>query len=180
MRIAEFRSLDSTNGDSSFYLFNWLSPSVNCQRSRAALTPQMVAFAGVFDGHDGATAAEYCSQGLLQHVLIETNASIAQRERASIGRCSEHSDALHTNSISLLEEGYVLAFHKAQEGFASNTAPPTFDDVKRSTRTRRRRRNSGFVRRLFAPKEDRPGGTTACVLSIVRKQHRSWRKLRHS
>jgi len=153
---------------SSFKLFSLSSP-VECQTSRAALTPQMVAFAGVFDGHDGATAAEYCSQGLLKHILMETNACIAQRERASIGRCSESSISLQTNYVSLLEEGYALAFHKAQEAFACDSAPPTFDVVKRYARTRRRQRNSGFLRRFFSPKEDRPGGTTACVLSIVSK-----------
>jgi serine/threonine protein phosphatase PrpC len=119
--------------------------------------PALVAFVGLFDGHDGPLASSYCSSGLLQHILIETELSIHSKR-------NESKDSKEAR----LKAAYVLAFHNAQERFSLNRDPPTFEDLK-ERRATKKERNRGIMR-LIDGKDKTPkrGGTTACTLSIVR------------
>jgi len=134
---------------SDFVLYLVLYTSIaNCQ---SRLETPLVAFAGVFDGHDGRLASEYCSEGLLQHILIETAQSVAK-------------DKCNKDPQKILKVAYVNAFHNAQTRFGAQDHPPTFQEVNRRGVWR-----NGRLKRFFCGNKDDSlhGGTTACTLSIV-------------
>jgi hypothetical protein len=169
-------------------------------------------FCGVFDGHNGAAAAQYCSKGLFPHVLLEMTETLSADMRtkpdATAGtKCSEDKSLKAQSNVKdsagalkiILEPCYKRAFEKAQEQFTRNGHPPTFYEVeikrqdlmvsikKEKTRSGtescwakiisgcfRGGRNKGLSK-LSVSKTSRiplggirPGGTTACILSIVR------------
>jgi serine/threonine protein phosphatase PrpC len=131
------------------------SPSPIRTAQSQTLHPPLVAFAGVFDGHDGPLASTYCSNGLLQHILIETYKSIHDEE-------NEFKDTKEAPKAA-----YVLAFHHAQDQFSRNRDPPTFEDLKGKQAMKKQRDRS--VMHLLGSKDKAPkrGGTTACIISIV-------------
>jgi hypothetical protein len=54
---------------------SWKGEDRHCFRivdNEASSENELLAFGGVFDGHDGPDAAEYCARGLFPHVLEET------------------------------------------------------------------------------------------------------------
>jgi serine/threonine protein phosphatase PrpC len=121
----------------------------------------MAAFFGVFDGHDGARAAEYCHKGLLPHILSETQYCIDKQRGGS------------KVESSTLETGIINAFHYAQTRFGNKMSPPTFQDVENGVKATRFD-NKGSIARIMSgtvPRKRKPrGGTTALTLSIVSKQ----------
>jgi hypothetical protein len=158
----------------------------------------MLAFSGIFDGHDGPLAAEYCANGLLQHILMETistemeraagmsdSASQIEETFPSTDRTDTKASSLsiwdHQEQLKDLDKVYVRAFHHAQDQFAATGIPPTFDDVAASSTKRQQQskqkkehyhRGRRLRRKLFGSRfrfagDIRPGGSTACTLSIV-------------
>jgi hypothetical protein len=49
----------------------WKGEDRHCVSHNVDESSSMQAFAGVFDGHDGPAAAEYCAKGMLPHILLE-------------------------------------------------------------------------------------------------------------
>lgn len=147
--------------------------------------PRLLAFCGVFDGHDGARAADYCAKGLLAHIFLEAtelskkrsppNASAAGRLRRRFSPSNAKSElatdfALKEAVQELsdpLEAAYVRAFHHAQERFGAGLEPP----VPACKLSKLGKQLSW--RSLLRPKSQQvvdnlvPGGTTACTLSLV-------------
>lgn len=123
----------------------------------------MAAFFGVFDGHDGARAAEYCYKGLLPHILSETQYCMLKHNKQRGGSKVK---------LSLVQTGIINAFHHAQTRFGNKMSPPTFQDVKNGVKATRFD-NKGSIARMCGtvPRKRKPrGGTTALTLSIVSKQ----------
>ena len=102
--------------------------------------PTLLAFAGVFDGHNGSKVAEYCAQGVLRHILREAAAKNRGNSKATIQpvrkRHFSHSkttiDSTQGGNYCLkkaikgldpLEATYVKPFHHAQDQFGSGLAP---------------------------------------------------------
>lgn len=153
---------------------------------------QCVAFAGIFDGHDGFAASSYCSQGLLKHVLIETqktknNRSKPRKSNAKAGNNKKflfknhHNDEDKKNKClakiqSRLEEIYISAYRNCEKRFVSFLEPPTFEDIGEGISTKKKNRFYRFFMRLLLPLKKRKGkvkrgGTTALSLGLyVAKQ----------
>ncbi|KAL7565316.1 hypothetical protein ACA910_014601 [Epithemia clementina (nom. ined.)] len=63
-------------------------------------SPRLLAFAGVFDGHGGAQAADYCAKGLLGHILSETNGlNTATTNKKSHGQ-NRHGSVKNDNAYT--------------------------------------------------------------------------------
>jgi hypothetical protein len=71
----------------------------------------MLAYIGVFGGHDGPLEAEYCSEGLLQHILDETQDCVRFKMTVAIDG---------TRDESPLDAGIVNAFYRAHARFAAD------------------------------------------------------------
>jgi hypothetical protein len=184
---------------------------------------ELLAFGGVFDGHDGPDAAEYCARGLFSHVVEETRdcevlqGDTCRREglwRSLSRRLSPSRQNLCDNGSNLcngsppstdnarterlawwrdrLQRGYERAFEHAQEQFAKTGTPPGLveenerrEPLEQAPPPVKASRLRSTVQKLttrLAPAKDviacrnvRPGGTTACTLSIVSTTRRATR-----
>jgi len=157
---------------------------------------KQVAFVGVFDGHDGPQAAQYCAEGLLPHVLIEMNKELRGKNESPKKACGENVSSWKSH----FEPIYCRAFQNAHKQFAETGKPPCLDDVLRkrslppiperpyprrscsppeqalsdSKQPEDRKRHRFFHwkspktnRKKFKANSAQTGGTTACTLSIV-------------
>lgn len=115
----------------------------------------MVGYVAVLDGHDGPNASEYCSKGLLPHILAETEYCLRTGKKK----------VMDGSAISCsVDAGIMNAFHRAQARFAANCEPPTFEEVKENTT----RGDNGLLARMRRIRKPRPrGGTAALTLSLV-------------
>jgi len=159
--------------------------------------PQLQAFAGVYDGHDGPEAAKYCASGLLPHVLLEMNKRetadapegarrnfLPNSKKKVIQSTSMNSRQIDnevlSNGLSSLQPHFCRAFENAQDRFNETGLPPTLYEVQDNNQkasfelspTSKARKLSKFVNRVLRKEEDgtkpiRKGGTTACTMSIV-------------
>jgi hypothetical protein len=150
----------------------------SCQR-RFRRIPRMLAFAGVFDGHDGDAASQYCVDGLLQHMLQSTflhYLHLLSSSQRSLASSDGGGDSLllaeattllpHEDPVLLpLAQAMQHAYEQAESEFASDERPPTFAQV--GTRMTRRR-SSRLLKRVLYTTPPKAGGTTACTLSVVR------------
>ena len=133
-----------------------------CQGEFSQSVPRMVAYIGVFDGHDGPNASEYVRKGLLPHILSETEESI--RKNKGIKQVvTENGNKVD----SALDAGIINGFNKAQDRFAKQLDPPTFQDVKKGTKATRFDSKGHLARLLRKPRAKPRGGTTALTLHIV-------------
>jgi serine/threonine protein phosphatase PrpC len=156
-----------------------------------------MAFAGVFDGHDGSAASQYCSDGLLQHILqaiyLQHHHS-SQRHVMSRRGLLSHSDShedtdtktdttdkdtqsalSHNLPTTLLPDNpSVLLISRAiQSGFEQAQDEFGMDSFPPTfqqvgTRMTKRRSNRLLRRVLNAAPGPKAGGTTACTLCLVR------------
>ena len=149
--------------------------------------PTLLAFAGVFDGHDGPKAAEYCSKGLLAHILYEQSsaASSSQNKNHHLGMkrrfppttppTATTTTIASTNvrastEEDLLENTYVRAFHRAHERFGAGMEPPTTNNSTTTSSMSLGKQSSwrNLLKRRRANHHTQViGGTTACTLSLV-------------
>lgn len=135
---------------------------VHCQEEVFADSPHiLVGYAGVFDGHDGKSASEYCADGLLNHIVAET---VELDHRYTDSR-KPIMAVDGTESFSPLDVGTINAFHRAQARFAAGMSPPKFDDVKKGAKATRWIR-SPFERFRASPVPPPRGGTTAVTLAF--------------
>jgi hypothetical protein len=155
--------------------------SENCQKQMDPQVPRMMAFAGVFDGHDGPLASEYIAEGLLPHILSETAECIHMHGSKWLQKVKAVDGTI---TASALEAGYVNAFHRAEERFAANESPPTLEEVKGGVQATRL--DKGGLCSQICPPPRRPvpliGGTTATTLAVVSHawhwySSRSWSRL---
>lgn len=142
-----------------------------CQRQLQLCHPLMVGFIGVFDGHDGDLASEYCSKGLVPHVLAEF---YARSSNDSIKTTEGNESERQTNRLLFEKEkdltvAFVGAFQKAQTRFQQNIIPPSFEEVCNDSPLKIRRDGANEILEWICSGEETPprGGTTACTLSIV-------------
>lgn len=142
-------------------------PASNTRNPTSNGFPTLLAFAGVFDGHDGSKASDYCAKGLLPHILLEAeNAGKKKLGKRRFSPLSSDSGAdirlqEAVKELPLLESIYVRAFHHAQERFGEGMEPPKIGKTvakQISWRTLLRRKSHHPVE---------AGGTTACTLSLV-------------
>ena len=160
---------------SCHFLFSNLFDLEKSQPDSAAA--KLVAFAGIFDGHDGDKAAIYCAQGLLHHILAETEHCAAKLHSSSIHKSKRKdnatsvmaSDGNHTHkdiNIQVLKQGHMNGFIWAQTRFGSGSDPPTFRELKLGPISVRN--SQSFFKRIFcAPQREVRGGTTASTISLV-------------
>lgn len=137
--------------------------------------PILLAFAGVFDGHDGPKAAEYCATGLLPHIFLELQKLAAPKKRLSAYTTKMSSSTLPDASTAvLLEQTYVNAFHHAHERFGSSLEPPSIEDNNNNNNIAIMGKQSSWRSSLALRRKPVHrsaqifGGTTACTLSLVR------------
>lgn len=117
-------------------------------------------FCAVFDGHDGAKAADYCSKGLLPHILAETYAMTKKYVTSS-----NDADGDTDMKRKILSSSYDESFRRAQRRFGSYCTPPTFEEL--SDGVAKVRMNKGFWYRLCCtPQRGLRGGTTATTLAL--------------
>ena len=129
----------------------------------------MAAFFAVFDGHDGARAADYVSRGLIYHILSETQESVRNHKNHEE---NGHVVAMDGSRVeSPIDAGIINAFHRAQERFAMKLDPPTSEHVKKGVKATRFN-NKGILARTCCARPRRlpRGGTTVLTLHIVRKR----------
>jgi hypothetical protein len=117
---------------------------------------KLVVFAGIFDGHDGSLASEYCSMGLLPHILAETQNCASKLSPSLKGDIN----------LQVLKQGHINGFTWAQTRFATGSNPPTFRDLKCGPSYVRNSR-SFFQRLCGGPPPSLRGGTTATTISLV-------------
>ena len=130
--------------------------------------PSLLAFAGVFDGHNGPKASEYCAKGLLPHILLEAESkkpTTALRKRRFSPTITDSGAEIRlqeaVQDLPPLESIYVRAFHHAHERFGSGMEPPEMNKAVTKQMS---------WRSLLRRKTNQPevfGGTTACTLSLV-------------
>ena len=135
----------------------------------------MAAFVGVYDGHDGDLCSEYCSKGVVPHILSELSQTVAATQQSRWGFAADRACAPldfetpdSSNKSSELKPQYVSAFHKAHDRFCNNMEPPTFEEIK-----------APGPLKVAPPASYNPmqwnltgtvsqrGGTTACTMSVV-------------
>lgn len=141
-----------------------------CQK-KLKCEPRMAAFVGVYDGHDGDLASDYCSKGLVPHIISElTPQSSAQTQRwsFSVDRANaplnfETSETKDRSSAFNLQ--YIAAFQKAQNRFQNKLEPPSFEEVCKPGALKVSPSQS-FIQWMATPTEIQRGGTTACTLSV--------------
>lgn len=136
---------------------------------------------GVYDGHDGDFASEYCRQGLLPHIVAELR-SIQQSpkgwgfavDRANAPLKLNEGNGKDDPASKLdMEAPYTAAFQKAEERFGNELEPPTFDEVSRTQVTPLKVAPPGsynpvqWIATATTTTEPRRGGTTACTMSLV-------------
>jgi hypothetical protein len=139
-----------------------------CQEEFHPNVPRMVAYIAVFDGHDGPNASEYAYKGLLPHILSETEESIRKNKG------NKQVVAVNGDKVdSSLDAGIINGFHKAQDRFAKQLDPPTFQDVKKGIKATRFGSKGHLARLLRKPRGKPRGGTTALTLQIVSCNERS-------
>ena len=141
----------------------------------SALGDLGVAYAAVFDGHDGNSCSEYCRAGLLPHILGALEASKGT-ESATNCTIDESFDATTTSGDpehQRLTSSLIQAFGDAQESFARYRDPPVVGDGAGGRA--KKRTNSAGGRGLGCLKcmvslgcgtESRRGGTTATCLVL--------------
>jgi hypothetical protein len=117
---------------------------------------KLVVFAGIFDGHDGSLASEYCSMGLLPHILAETQNCASKLNPSLKGDIN----------LQVLKQGHINGFSWAQTRFATGSNPPTLRDLKSGPSSVRNSR-SFFQRLCGGPPPSLRGGTTATTISLV-------------
>lgn len=141
--------------------------------------PQLQAFAGVFDGHDGPDAAKYCASGLLPHILLEMNKSktdtaqeVARKNfRTNKKATNKRSSSLDNNKdadnedlsscLSNLQPHFCSAFEGAQDRFNKTGCSPTLYEVQdnnqkatlESPPSSKPRTLSKFVKRVLQKEE---------------------------
>ena len=153
----------------------------NCQ-IKLDCEPQLSAFMGVYDGHDGDFASEYCRQGLLPHIIAELRSTTQQSskgwgfavDRANAPLKLEEGVGKEDSTSKLdMEVPYTAAFQKAEERFGNELEPPTFDEVSKTQVTPLKVAPPGsynpmqWISSATAAAEPRRGGTTACTMSLV-------------
>lgn len=179
--------LSDVSGWISNYFF-WLSltqPSIstgNCQ-IKLDCEPQLSAFMGVYDGHDGDFASEYCRQGLLPHIIAEQRSTNQQSskgwgfavDRANAPLNLDKGAGKDDPTLKLdMEIPFTAAFQKAEERFGNELEPPTFDEVSKTQATPLKLAPPGsynpmqWIATAATGTEPRRGGTTACTMSLVR------------
>lgn len=137
----------------------------------------MAAFVGVFDGHDGDLASDYCRKGLVPHIISELSGqSVAavQVSRWSIAAdraCApldfETSESSNP-STSEMSHQYISAFHRAHDRFCNNLEPPSFDEVSQPGPLKVAPAASyNPMQWMATPIPSQRGGTTACTMSVV-------------
>jgi len=133
---------------------------------------KLVAFAGVFDGHDGEAASHYCCKGMLHHILAETDRLTHKlTETTKRGRKKSLSMPLPSSSskdinIQLLKQGQVNGYTSAQTRFGTGADPPTFADVNDG---HVRSNQSLFGKFFCGTRRSIRGGTTATCISLYSK-----------
>jgi hypothetical protein len=154
-----------------FTLLSHYCQTGDCQK-RDDNVPVLVGYTALFDGHDGPACSEYCSQGLLSHILAEISDSYQKTSSSNKDRNSQPKmiETVSGDSVSTpIEAGFINAFHQAQTRFANDMPPPTFRDVELGPAATRSK--SSILRQwLRTGKRDIKGGTTACVVSVVSSQ----------
>ena len=137
----------------------------------------MAAFVGVYDGHDGDLASEYCSTGLVPHILFELSSQSQQQARWGFGpdRANAPLDfetpEVSKSSSSKLKQEYVAAFQKAHDRFCNNLEAPTFEEISKPGLLKVAPPSSYNPMQWMATAVPPPrGGTTACTMSVV-SQH---------
>ena len=153
----------------------------NCQ-IKLDCDPQLSAFIGVYDGHDGDFASEYCRQGLLPHIIAEQRSNIQPSngwsftsDRANAPLNLDDGASKDDPALKLdMEIPFTSAFQKAEERFGNNLEPPTFDEVSKTQATPLKLAPPGsfnpmqWIATAAVGTEPRRGGTTACTMSLVR------------
>ncbi|CAB9522403.1 Protein phosphatase 2C 3 [Seminavis robusta] len=146
-----------------------------CQK-KLRCEPRMAAFVGVFDGHDTDMASEYCSKGMVPHILSELTGQSVQRgsqmwnimgpDRANAPLAF---DTIDDPTHSDMEIPFIAAFQKAHERFANKMDPPTFDDLSKLGGTPIKvapPTSLNPMQWMATSPEPQRGGTTACVMSV--------------
>lgn len=135
----------------------------------------MAAFVGVYDGHDGDFASEYCSQGLVPHILSElTSQSAEQLSRWSLAAdraCAPldfETPETADKTVSPMKNQYVDAFTKAHDRFANKLEPPSFVEISKPGLLKvAPPTNYNPMQWMATPPAPPRGGTTACTMSVV-------------
>lgn len=144
------------------------------EESSSKNAPKIVGMAGVFDGHDGGAASEYCSEGIMQHILAEVSDSFHinnDQSPASSSSCSIPTMMNGVETKSVLEAGLINAFYQAQERFGMKMKPPTLEDFRLGGVDKTRAKRLGALKRMLnAAAPPRRGGTTALVLCLLAEQ----------
>lgn len=135
---------------------------------------------GVYDGHDGDFAAEYCRKGLLPHILAEQSSRTQQPapkwsfavDRANAPLQLDEGASKDKNGSSKLnmEIPFVAAFQKAETRFGNQLDPPTFEEVSKIQTTPLKLAPPGSynpMQWMTTPADPQRGGTTACTMSVV-------------
>lgn len=146
-------------------------PKENCQE-RMNVSPIMAGFVGVFDGHDGNLASEYCSQGLVPHIIAEHGARCAPPSRNSWSFANDSATAALDIGVDCekqdLEISYIAAFQKSHQRFCNHIGPPTFEEVCKCAPLRTERpRNYNPAKWLMHSTPAQKGGSTACTVAVV-------------
>lgn len=145
----------------------------------------MAAFCGVFDGHDGDFASEYCCQGIVPHIVAElisrssnlqSSTAAAQKKwgfggdsaNAPLNLSGEDPDNKKKIPQTDMTIPYTAAFQKAHNRFCNHMVPPSFEEVAKASPLKVAPPASFNPMQWMATAQaPARGGTTACTMSVV-------------
>jgi hypothetical protein len=161
----------------AWFLINQFLLVVGTCQKKLHCEPRMAAFVGVYDGHDTDSASSYCCKGLVPHILSELMSRSPQRgtsgwsfmgpDRANVPLAFEVQE---DPSYSILQVPYIAAFQKAQERFGNKMDPPSFEEITQQMGPVKVAPpvNLNPMSWVAGSSEPLRGGTTACIMSVVR------------